>query len=163
MGIPSCAPRHEVTMTLNELFKHGAEAAELIFKQQREIHPMWICQDEKGKIAPLVIRIGDKDETVNAVRDFIRKKNIISYVAMVECWMIEMKKGQPSPYEAVETLEDHPDRREAIHVYAEDRHGKKLSGRFYILRPEHGIPTLSPFVVDDKATETSGRFVNLFA
>jgi hypothetical protein len=56
---------------------------------------------------------------------------------------------------------EHPDRREGLRITAEDRSGECISGHFYILRPEHGPPVLSPFHEDEEWTPMGGRLMGL--
>lgn len=151
-------------MTLKDLFDHGAETAEFLFKAQGELIPMWLCVDDAGGMHPLIMPdMEDKDKVAATVRQFLKKNKIVQYVAMIECWMLEEKRDKV-PAEVLSgeaSLEHHPDRREAIHIMAESKSGEYQSGVYYILRPEHGKPTLSPFKVIGM-NEAEGRFVKMF-
>lgn len=148
---------------LEKLFQFGAETARHLFTAQGYLIPMWVGVNEKGAHIPLrATDLDDKDQTAEIVRRFLKKNNIVRYVSMLECWTYE---GKDPPKELLEgqSLEHNPDRREGVHILAEDRSGDNCSGMYYILRPEHGKPTLSPFKVNGQAEKTEGRFVNLFA
>src|SRR5437879_6390282 len=148
---------------LVNLFTHGADTAEYLFKAQGEIFPMWLAQDQRGRRYPLVISdMSDKDKAADAVKTWLKEKNIIRYVHMIECWVLE-GHTKDIPQEIIEgkSIEHHQDRREAIHVMAEDREGNAISGCYYILRPEHSKVTLSPFKKHEKM-QSEGRFVKMF-
>jgi hypothetical protein len=54
----------------------------------------------------------------------------------------------------------HPDRREAVIIGAEDYITGMMMGIRYILRPEHGKPSLSPLTIEP-FNKSEGRFVGL--
>ena len=147
---------------LRRLFYFAAETAIHIFNRQGYIEPMWIAINKKGSHVPMIVAdMSDKNKVAEAVRAFLKKEGATKYVSMLECWTYE---GKEIPQEIREgkSLEHNPDRREAVTIVAEDNEGNTLCGRFYILRPEHGKPKLSPLKVDPEATETEGRFVGMF-
>lgn len=147
---------------LRRLFTFGAETAIHLFNKQGYLEPMWIGVNRRGSHVPLLVtNMSDKNNVSKIIRDFLKKQGITRYVSMVECWTYE---GKEIPQEILngKSLEHNPDRREAIAIIAEDNEGNTISGRFYILRPEHGKPKLSPLKVDAKQTTTEGRFVRMF-
>jgi hypothetical protein len=150
-------------MELEKLFRFGAETAEFLFNKQGFLVPMWIGVNERGSKQPLLIPdFGDKDSAAEQVREFLRRGKIIRYVSMLECWVYEGKDVPPEIL-AGQSLEKNPDRREAIHILAEDRDDNTISGRFYILRPEHDKPKLSPLKTEElSGGRTEGRFVKMF-
>lgn len=147
---------------LRKLFNFGAETAKHLFERLGHLNPMWVGVNKKGSHVPLVLAdMSDKDRVAEEVRRFLRKEGVTRYVSMLECWMYE---GKEVPQEVIEgrSLEHNPDRREAIQIIAEDNEGNVISGFFYILRPEHGKPKLSPIRVLPENTETEGRFARMF-
>lgn len=150
-------------MPLSKLFKFGAETAEYLFNKQGFLVPMWVGVNENGAHVPLLMpEFNDKDDAAETVRSFLKSKKIIRYVSMLECWVYEGKEIPPEIL-AGQSLETNPERREALHILAEDQEGNTISGRFYILRPEHGKPKLSPLKTDDNVVgKTEGRFVKMF-
>lgn len=147
---------------LKKLFTFGAETADHVFNRLGRLTPMWIGVNGKGSHLPLIIAdLSDKDAVADAVRSFLKKNGITRYVMIAECWMY---KGKKIPNEVLEgkSIKNNRDRREAIHVFAEDNKGNSISGRFYILRPEHGKPKLSPLKMDAEKTKSEGRFVGMF-
>lgn len=147
---------------LRKLFDFGAASAEHLFKAQGHLLPMWVGVTKRGGHLPLIIRdMDDKDKVAEAIKTWLKKHGISRYVSMLECWTYE---GKEIPAEITEgrSLEENPDRREAIHLMAEDKDGNYISGVFYILRPEHGRPTLSPIKIDARRGDVSGRFTNMF-
>lgn len=150
-------------MTLEEIFDHGKEAAKHIFDMQGNLHPMWIIENKKGEIVPMMVPMtGDKDEISKAIKKALKKLNTVRYVSMVEAWMLDLSKDKKLP-ESVRLgapLSQHPDRREIVAINAEDKDGHTMSGMFYILRPEIGKPRLSSFR-EVPGSKHEGRFVNL--
>lgn len=147
---------------LRKLFDFAAESAAFIFNKQGYLVPMWVGINKKGAHIPITIQnMDDKDAVAQAIRDFLRKEGIVSVVCMLECWFYEGKEIPPEIREG-RSLEENPDRREAIHILAEDRDGTIISGCYYILRPEHGPPKLSRLKMHPSGTESEGRFVKMF-
>jgi hypothetical protein len=154
-------------MTLDELFKHGQEAAAHLFKKQGMLHAMWLAETANGQLFPIVIEMPKRDSReslVTELKDTFKRNRVVRYVAMLESWVVDF----PAPAgEAITldgykgTLEDHEDRREAVFIQAEDINGEERSGLFYILRPEHAKPTLSPFSQNSNDTPNTGRFARL--
>jgi hypothetical protein len=149
---------------LRTLFNFGSETAAFMFNKMGYLKPMWIGVNNKGAHLPLIVRdMSDKDKVAADVRAFLKKEGAVRYVSMLESWLGEFRKGEvPLEILAGGQLEHHPDRREIISIIAEDNEGKIISGRFYILRPEHDKPKLSPIKVESENTESMGRFAGMF-
>lgn len=149
-------------MELEKLFRFGAETAEHLFNKQGHLLPMWVGVNAKGAHSPLLIPdFDDKDRAAEIVRSFLKDRKIVRYVSMIECWTYQ-GKDMPPEIAAGKSLETNPDRREAIHILAEDNGGNTISGRLFILRPEHGKPKLSPLKIYGDVEKTEGRFVKMF-
>jgi len=154
-------------MTLDDIFKHGQEAAKHLFEVQGAIHPMWLAETESGQIFPICMDMPDRDKRdilSEALRATFRYHKVVRYVNFVEAWCVAMPAEAKSDlmengYEG--SLQDHPDRREAVMVQAEDINGEERTGQFFILRPESGKAKLSPFKVFDNAKHSEGRFTHL--
>lgn len=147
---------------IHKLFNFGTETARHLFDRQGYIVPMWIGVNKRGSHTPLIIHdMSDKNKVAEIVRAFLRKEGVSMYVSMLECWLYEGKDIPPEVCKR-ESLEYNPDSREAIHILAEDNGGNIVSGHFYILRPEHGRPKLSPLKLAPEETKSEGRFVRMF-
>jgi hypothetical protein len=150
-------------MSLRELFEVACTNAARIFHQDGAVSPIWHAipahGDEHLLIATPWNSDNERDAAMDALRDMFKHYNVQRFVCVVEAWCVMGR--DPS------TLLDkrpsvHPDRREVIRVQAEDRNGDVLSGQYYILRPEHGPATLSPFHEDPSgAIELGGRMAGL--
>ena len=152
-------------MTLQEIFDHGKEAAQHLFNVQGEIHPMWIIETKGGKIAPMIVQMDDKDRVVKAIKKALNGLEAVRYVSILEAWMLDISKDRDLP-ESIKLgapVSQHPDRREILTIYAEDKVDGSMSGYFYILRPETGKPRLSAFKEAPRSERNEGRFVNLFS
>ena len=154
--------------TLRELFQIGVENAKHIFDDQGSVSPIWHAVPVHGDHLLIATPWQDEDEKDAAV-DFLRYKfreeNICRFVCVLEAWAVQLQDrvasneaGPPWPRPS-----EHPDRREIIRVQAEDRDGSVISGHYYILRPEHGPATLSPFKEDPPDVTLAGRMSGLLA
>lgn len=155
-------------MTLDQLMEHGKEAAAHLFKEHGMLHPMWLCESANGQMIPICVEIPDRDKRdmfAQALKLTFKRNRIMRYVALLESWVLEMPaETDLKDVDFSKSFKEHPDRREAIFVQAEDIDGTQRSGLFYILRPEHGKPTLSAFKDfsnSDKPSE--GRFARLLS
>lgn len=150
--------------TLDALFQHGVETAKMLFDKSGSISPMWIAVCEDGSIIPIVTQMEDKDDTVAVIKQLFKDREVVRYVSLLEAWALVLGKDAkiPESMERGGSIASHPERREIIWVTAEDRHGNTKVGQYFILRPEHGKPTLSPFKEMD-GDRSEGRFANLLA
>ena len=101
------------------------------------------------------------------IRPLFRDKDVQQYVFMTEAWTV-LAADEDAAAEAVDRcrtgqgLKDHPDRREIVMLQAEDKTGKTLGGMYYILRPEHGPPVLSPLhMMDDEVITRTGLLTGM--
>jgi hypothetical protein len=147
--------------TLQELFDLAAENVKGIFEQSGEVLPMWhvvLGNNEHTLISTPWSNEEEKTATVFALRRLFRQQRVRRFVLMVEAWVAEVRTER-EVYEGPRPSE-HPDRREVLMISAEDRDGSHIGGVYYILRPEHGPPKLSPLEVKPYE-KTTGRMVGL--
>jgi hypothetical protein len=149
------------TMNLKELIQFASAQAETIFRRNGELLPMWhaIKADGEQLIVPSP-PCDDKDVSVGLIKALFELENVETYVFMSEAWMLRTTTdGVPR---GNDSLEHHPDRREAIMFAAENRDGEEQTACRFILRPENGKAKLSPLKMDDMKNRTSeGRMVGL--
>lgn len=150
-------------MTLESIFDHGKETAKYIFDMQGDIKPMWIVETKDGDRVPMMVEItSNKDEVAEAVKKALKKLKAVRYVSILEAWAIETKDQKiPESLLLGAPVSQHPDRREIVAIFAQDKVEGCMSGMFYILRPEIGKPRLSGFKEYPKSDKHEGRFVNL--
>jgi len=144
--------------SLEQMVRENAEFAASTFKDTGSLTPMWIAECENGDILPIVAPMTDKDKIIAAVKALFREHKVKRYVFMCEAWTI-VGKSLDEARNRTTSLEHHPNRREIIMVSGED--GKQtIMGHMFILRPEHGKPTVSPFTIQtmDRA---EGRMTGL--
>jgi len=143
---------------LQEFFANAAENAMRIFNESGEVVPMWHAEPKEGPHL-LIATPWSNDEEKHLAEKTLRlvfaDHQVKRYAFISEVWMAQVKSfdevnSGPRPSE-------HPDRREALLITAEDRYGNRISGNFYILRPEHGPAKLSPLDMHDHDAQT-GRF-----
>lgn len=140
-----------------QMLDHLAEFAAKMFSDTGELQPMWILESQT-EVVPIVAPF-DCDATKDAASEFVRAKakEIKAEVSgfMAEAWVVEADKDT-----VINVMpRNHEDRREVIHIYAEDKSGTQLMGHYYILRPEHGKAKLSPF--KQMEGSASGRFTSM--
>lgn len=143
---------------LQELFNIAATNVKGMFDKRHEILPMWhvvMGNDEHVLIATPWSNDDEKDAAVDALRKIFRQRQAKRLVFICEAWTLLARSANE-----ISRPSEHPDRREVVSLIAEDRDGSNLAGWYFILRPEHGPPTLSPLHMSD-ATESAGRMVGL--
>jgi hypothetical protein len=149
-----------VKLSLQELFDFAQTRAADMFKQSGSLAPFWHAVAGNGEHL-LICTPWDNDEdkefAVQALRELFADKQVTQYVFISEAWLVSVPVGTKVNSVRAST---HKDRREVLRVQAEDDQGRVLSGQFYILRPEHGEVTLSPFKKDD-TTYNKGRLTGL--
>lgn len=152
-------------MQLQELFETATKIAHALFEHDHEVLPMWhiVKDDGTHALIPTPWASDDeKDRTIDALRDIFKKEHVQRYAFICEAWSVLASDRRQAQDVIDKRPSQHPDRREVLRVTAEERNGKTLSGMYYILRPEHGPPKLSPFHQDPPDLETSGRLTGLF-
>ncbi len=148
-----------------KLLDHMKDFAVFAFKETGEVRPMWLMMDAKGKVQPVIAEFEtpeDKDKAAEFIRLALRAHKAVRYGFMSEAWFVAVSRGHPD-FEHPEHTQPsrHQDRREIIQFMVEDDQGSTLGGRFFILRPEIGKPSLSPFTQDEGLTHQGGRFSGL--
>jgi len=149
--------------TLKTLIEFASTQAGRIFDSSGMLLPMYhaVCEDRSHRI--ILQPDGTKDEAVEIVKAAFAMLRVDRYCFMNEAWLLV---GDPDQIDLArierQGLEWHPDRREVVAFMAENRRGERLTGARYILRPEHGKPTLSPLKLDNMENlTTEGRMVGL--
>jgi hypothetical protein len=149
-----------------KLMDHMIDFTKFLFETTGEVVPMWLLQDAKGMIQPIVTPFGDdrsKDEVVKEIRRQIIELKSVRYGFMSEAWSLVVKKGHPDFDRAKDMRpSEHPDRREIVKLTVEDDQGSFMFGHFQILRPENGKAKLSPFKLNDEYDRIDGRFTSIF-
>jgi hypothetical protein len=148
---------------LLELFDIAAENAARMFNESddHEVLPMWHAVDGKNKhglIATPWSNDEEKEIVVKGLRKMFAVNQVKRYAFIVEAWV-----AQIAPFEQPEDVprpSEHPDRREVLMIHAEDRSGESIIGYYYILRPEHGPPKLSPLDIQPY-DQMAGRMMGL--
>lgn len=161
-------------MTLRELTEHAADFARKAFKGQGYISPMWVGERPNGERIVIATDMDfnsakEKDAAAAAVRHMLKEKGAAQYFYISEAWMVSSVPGAELPKDeqdkALELarqnrLKEHPDRREVVVVEASNG-TETIMGWFYILRPEHGEPSLSPFEYGPQGVQSTGRLANM--
>ena len=150
--------------TLETWIRENAEFAAKTFNETGELTAMWVAECEDGTILPICAPMTDKDRIVEAVKQIFKKHKAKRYIFMSEAWtIVERDKSKWNAAERFaerRSLSEHPDRREVIMVTGEDGE-RSIMGMMYILRPEHGKPTVSPFEVHSDMDRVGGRMTGL--
>lgn len=151
---------------LKSLVEFASAQAEKLFRKQGVIYPLYHAITANGETVILTPPGRDKDLSVAIVKAWFVLNDIDRYVFIDEAWILDVRKsGQPIDEAKVhrEGISNHPDRREIVMFAAENRRGELQTARRFILRPEHGKPTLSALVIDDMTglQHSEGRMVGL--
>lgn len=149
-----------------DLLDHMIEFSRYAFQTEGKLIPMWLLQNAKGMIQPILTPFGDAEEkraTIDLIRETLTELKAVRYGFMSEAWVVSLRPGHPDHKnpEAVVPSE-HGDRREIVKLLVEDDQGAFLSGHFYILRPEVGSARLSPFSANKDFTNMRGAMSSLF-
>jgi len=146
---------------LDAMIDHAAAFVVERFAKAGEIPSMWIAETKAGEHMAVPDLFDTKTEQLAFLRAVFREHKVVRFVAMMEAWILDSRDlgGGPIP-DAGASLEHHPDRREVVMLQAEDREHCALA-RFYILRPEHGPPTLSPLYRSGTMDRFEGRMTGL--
>lgn len=148
--------------TLEEFVNHEAKFVEEAFAATGEIMPMWVIDTEVDGRIVVVTPWGngeEKEATVAFVTKTMREKRATRYVLMTEAWEVIKTKEEINPVAVeIESIANHPDRREIVLLTAED-HEQQVHRKYYILRPENGKPKLSPGKTETIKAE--GRMMGL--
>jgi hypothetical protein len=149
-------------MNLRELFDTAANNVPEIFKEMGELSPMWHVVSGNEKHDLIVTPWSSADEkyaTIAYLKQLFAKMGVRRFVFICEAWsmtttsMAEVRRWAGR-------IAENEDRREIISIQAEDRDGSHLHGWYYILRPEHGPPKLSPLQMS-KADKHEGQLQGL--
>jgi len=149
---------------LTALIEFASKNVVKIFKRTGVIYPMYHAIDTHGEHKILTPQSEDKDVGVAMVKVWFALNDIEKYVFVDEAYILDNRRGQSGlDMEKIqrEGIRNHPDRREIVMLSAENRRGKMLTARHFILRPEVGKPTLSPLVIDEVFDHSEGRMVGL--
>lgn len=146
-----------------QMLEHLSGFAEKLFNDVGEVQPMWILESDK-EIVPIVAPFNDDSEK-DLAAEFVRNKakEIGASVCgfMSEAWQVVVIPERDGGDALSTKASAHEDRREVIHIVTEDRAGGYACGSFFILRPEHGKATLSPFKVEEGLERIKGRFSSM--
>lgn len=150
--------------TPKEMLDHLAEFAKKTFANEGQVLPMWVlvARVPERQIVPILAPFSckeEKDAAVHFVREKAKEINADLVGFMAEAWTVSVQKDTYVKGSIVPS--EHEDRREVINIYSEDKSGHTLAGFFYILRPEHGKPKLSPFKSLGDDAGMAGRFANI--
>ena len=157
---------------LQELFDIAAENAARMFNESddHEVLPMWHAvfgNDEHVLIATPWSNDHEKDTVVKGLRKMFAAEQVKRFAFIVEAWTAQVTQPENVTKAQKAYLEydgprpsEHPDRREVLMITAEDRSGESIMGWYYILRPEHGPPKLSPLEVMS-TDNMAGRMMGL--
>ena len=139
-----------MSMTLKQMITTASKTIEQLFRKDDFIAPIYHLLKSDGTHMVWGGLGEDKDEMTAIARRIMRELEIVSYVFIDEAWILETKPRTPAEdAEVIRFCQEfgvsaHPDRREVVMFYAESKDGERLMAQRYILRPEHGKPTLSP-------------------
>jgi len=151
---------------LQDFFACAAENAARMFNtsDDHEVLPMWHAvnrSDEHIIIATPWSNDFEKNAVEHHLRKMFQATGVKRLAFISEAWVATIHEPTAGALANSPRPSEHPDRREVLMVRAEDRDGTAMSGFYFILRPEHGKPTLSPLKIEDYGTHTAGRMIGM--
>jgi hypothetical protein len=145
---------------LEHLIKKADEINIKVFEKDGEVPAVFIGESENDVLICHLGYIDDKDLVAEVLRDFIKEKNIIRYVLVVEAWFKEVPETEdPSKYFG--NLKDVPGRKEIIAISGEDRETKESILAQREIDRSGDEPVLKDVEII-KNGKNVGRFTNLF-
>lgn len=150
--------------TIKDMIESLKGFAKKAFDDSGSVQPMWVlvAHHPEPIVMPIMAPFGsseEKDVAFQFVRAKAKEINADLVGFMAEAWTVSIKTEGKEPPKGIVPSE-HEDRREVIQIHAEDNKGNVSFGMYYILRPEHGNATLSPYH-DISVDGISGRFSNI--
>lgn len=149
---------------LREFLDVHTKASVGMFHQEGVMMPLWVVETKHEGTLVMLTPWQDeagKEASVEIIKKIMRAKGAERYIFVTEAWEVCPQDGQiPKSKQLGASLASHPDRREILLLTAEDRKHQLLR-RFYILRPEHGKPTLSEPETTEEDAPGEGRFMGL--
>lgn len=146
-------------------------AERLFFKNNCVLAPFFVGHKPDGEVVTLAIRADlTKDEEAARMRAIAAQLDLVRCAYVDEAWTAQIAAASPEQERRAKAeiaimnrigVKHHPDRREVIIIAAEDYITGSLMGFRYILRPEHGKPSLSPLKIEQGWDQAEGRFVGL--
>lgn len=153
-------------LSFQQLFEAARDNAKRLFLESDnyEVAPLWHAisgDNENMLIMTPWYSNEEKAETVVGLRMLFAAAQVKRYAFICEAWTVHVPIGMDWREEMPPS--QHPDRREVLRIMVEDRNGQRKSGSYFILRPEHGPPTLSPFHEDDPGWDFGGPMSGMLA
>jgi hypothetical protein len=163
--------------TLAALLRRVSRMAERTFDKQGDVDPLWLIEnadgEQTGLITPIITSTPlaaaeEKDRIAAEVRTLFAEKGIVRYACAMEVWKLAesaqqamTKEQRGLQYAAMGyTLANHPDRREAVVLNAEDG-AEALTAFRDIIRPPHGKPYLGKLGAIERIDSVESRWLGL--
>jgi len=150
---------------LKSLVEFASAQAEKIFRKTGELVPMYHAINADGQHRVMLPPGFSKDLDVALMKAAFVLENIDRFVFICEAWIVDARQSGVPPLDLENyregSLSENPDRREVVMFAAENRRGELMLGQRYILRPEHGKPSLAPLRIDSGFDESAGRMVGM--
>ena len=152
---------------LDAFMRRISTAAEHLFiKNNFTLSPVFVGQRANGEPVTISIDVTvSKDESAAQMRAIAAEFELVRCAYVDEAWTANLSADAPAVNLQIAIMnrigvKAHPDRREAVIIAGEDYVSGSLMGIRYILRPEHGKPSLSPLTID-RYHNAEGRFVGI--
>lgn len=143
--------------TLREAAESVMELASKLFEDDGRVGPHWMISTPDNMIIVKTEFTGNTSKDM--ALDVIKQKfgSIATRIIFVsECWMRSIE----GPNDGIPPSQ-HPDRKEMIHLIAEDRDGEQLVLSRIIERDKDGVPTLLAIEAPNYKC-VDGRFASFF-
>jgi hypothetical protein len=162
-GCVSATSDDKAPRDLDAPVRRASRIAEEIFKDRGSLSPLWLIEMADGKqeiiVSPILAPDGSdsaeriKEQIISGMRRLFRERGVQRYVWAMEIWTVDDKATDVIPG----LIHEHPDRKEAIVIQADDGFRVRMAFR-EIIRTGAGV-YLGKLKIQD--TINKGRFSNL--
>jgi hypothetical protein len=147
--------------TLEEFLQKVNLVAESEFYEEGCCTPTYVVITPDGMIMMPMPDVGDKDFALFLVRKALAKFKAIAYVFYDEAWVLQAPEGM-NREDMPTDLRNHPDRKEILHLAAEDYQSGFIIATRAIIREEEKPAKLGPLEMEtSKFAQYEGRMIGL--
>ncbi len=150
-------------MTLDQLLIRAESATRNAIANGVEPLPTWLAENAQGVTLPIMSppfeSEGAIERTLETIRDLFAEFGAVRYVSILPAYALEGQAARE--FKGGASISDHPDRREVVAILAVDIDGSFRAGHCYVLRPEHGKPSLSPMREMPQGYRAAGKGAGL--
>lgn len=125
--------------TLERIMSRIAEANAHNYRGEGKLTPLLVIAPPQGPLDVVPLESASASIVQQAIAAALLT------VTCIEGYMVEQHKSEPLP--APDDIENHPDARRCVVIFAQAATGERACAVQFVLRPEHGRATLSPLKI----------------